>query len=381
MLTLGLHTMMAREQRGGLHIIGTERHDSRRIDNQLRGRSGRQGDPGSSRFYLALDDELMRLFGNTERIQNWMGKLGMQEGENIEHGMVSRAIGHAQSKVEAMNFDIRKQLLDFDKVMSKQREAVYSLRNAILDGENMTERLESMMEESLDEKLALWAPEKSHPEEWDFQSLSAWLARGFEAAVTFRPESHLSQADLKTELKETLQKSFRARELDLGPENFQQLSHLVLLQVMDTAWVEHLTYLEQLRKGIFLRAYGQKDPLIEFQKEGLSLFEAMMQRVREEALEFLFRAEAVPQAKPQDRVMRAEKPAVPQLDGDADSSVPPGSPTSPAPLIRPAGAPAASSLAGGGPRTPAPLPQVQKLGRNDPCPCGSGKKFKKCCGK
>jgi hypothetical protein len=180
-------TLMAREHRkGGLHILGTERHESRRIDNQLRGRAGRQGDPGSSRFYLALDDELMRLFGNTERIQSWMGKLGMQEGENIEHGMVSRAIGHAQSKVEAMNFDIRKQLLDFDKVMSKQREAVYSLRNAVLEGENMTGRLESMMEESLDEKLA-FGPGKSpsgrmgFPKPWrpgwpaDLSWKSSWI--------------------------------------------------------------------------------------------------------------------------------------------------------------------------------------------------------------
>ncbi|MBK8575017.1 MAG: hypothetical protein IPN90_04810 [Elusimicrobia bacterium] len=250
--------MMAREHRGGLHILGTERHESRRIDNQLRGRAGRQGDPGSSRFYLALDDELMRLFGNTERIQSWMGKLGMQEGENIEHGMVSRAIGHAQSKVEAMNFDIRKQLLDFDKVMSKQREAVYSFRNAVLEGENMTGRLEDMMEESLDEKLALWAPEKAHPEEWDFQSLTAWLARGFETDVKLDFANYHAPADLKTELMDLLQKAFRRRELDLNPETFQQLSRMVLLQVMDTAWVEHLTYLEQLRKGIFLRAYGQR---------------------------------------------------------------------------------------------------------------------------
>jgi preprotein translocase subunit SecA len=373
--------MMTREHRGGLHILGTERHESRRIDNQLRGRAGRQGDPGSSRFYLALDDELMRLFGNTERIQNWMGKLGMREGENIEHGMVSRAIGHAQSKVEAMNFDIRKQLLDFDKVMSKQREAVYTLRNAVLEGENMTGRLEHMMEESLDEKLALWAPGKAHPEEWDFQSITAWLARGFETTVTLDPANYQAPADLKTELLDLLQKAYRRRELDLGAEMFQRLSRMVLLQVMDTAWVEHLTYLEQLRKGIFLRAYGQKDPLIEFQKEGFALFEAMMQRVREESLEFLFRIEAAPTAQPRERVMVAEKPAAPVIDvGDGSSDGEPVVTAAPSvPLIRTAGIPAL-------PRSPlptvsVPLPEVHKIGRNDPCPCGSGKKHKKCCGK
>jgi preprotein translocase subunit SecA len=369
-------TLMARERKGGLHILGTERHESRRIDNQLRGRAGRQGDPGSSRFYLALDDELMRLFGNTERIQSWMGKLGMQEGENIEHGMVTRAIGHAQSKVEAMNFDIRKQLLDFDKVMSKQREAVYSLRNAVLDGENMTDRLESMMEESLDEKLALWAPAKAHPEEWDFQSLGAWLTRGFETDVQFDVSRYGNPADLKEELLEVLQKAFKQRELDLGTEMFQHLSRMVLLQVMDTAWVEHLTYLEQLRKGIFLRAYGQKDPLIEFQKEGFSLFETMMQRVREESLEFLFRIEAAPAAQPRDRVMKTEKPSAPMIQAATEPAVP--EPPSVSPLIRTVGASSPRRLAGS--PSVSSLPEVHKIGRNDPCPCGSGKKHKKCCG-
>ncbi|MBL8023851.1 MAG: preprotein translocase subunit SecA [Elusimicrobia bacterium] len=369
-------TLMARERKGGLHILGTERHESRRIDNQLRGRAGRQGDPGSSRFYLALDDELMRLFGNTERIQSWMGKLGMQEGENIEHGMVTRAIGHAQSKVEAMNFDIRKQLLDFDKVMSKQREAVYSLRNAVLDGENMTDRLESMMEESLDEKLALWAPAKAHPEEWDFQSLGAWLTRGFETDVQFDVSRYGNPADLKEELLEVLQKAFKQRELDLGTEMFQHLSRMVLLQVMDTAWVEHLTYLEQLRKGIFLRAYGQKDPLIEFQKEGFSLFETMMQRVREESLEFLFRIEAAPAAQPRDRVMKTEKPSAPMIQAATEPAVP--EPPSVSPLIRTVGASSPRRLAGA--PSVSSLPEVHKIGRNDPCPCGSGKKHKKCCG-
>ncbi len=354
---------------GGLHILGTERHEARRIDNQLRGRSGRQGDPGSSRFYLALDDELMRLFGS-ERISNIMGKLGMQEGEDIQHPWVNKAIENAQRKVEAMNFDIRKQLLDFDNVMNKQREAVYALRNAILDGENLAPRFNDMMKESLEEKIASWAPEKALPEQWDGQSLAAWLQRSFGLAFTFKFEDYRTPENLKDELSERLDRAFEKRREELGPDTFERLGRLVLLQVMDTAWVEHLTYLEQLRKGIFLRAYGQKDPLIEFQKEGFHLFEAMMQRIREETLEYLFRIQVAPEpARRPPRVMSAEKP-------EAGTPAPAGEPAAPAapPLIRTAALPAAGAKT-------AVLPEVKKIGRNDPCPCGSGKKYKKCCGK
>ncbi len=362
---------LARERRGGLHILGTERHESRRIDNQLRGRSGRQGDPGSSRFYLGLDDELMRLFGS-ERLQHWMGKLGMREGEDIQHPWVTRAIESAQTKVEAMNFDIRKQLLDFDNVMNKQREAVYKLRNSILEGLDLTERLEDMLQESVDEKAALWAPEKSYSDDWDFQSLKAWLSRGFNVEKEFAPENYPDAGTLKVELKEALSRAFQARAASVGAENFQHLSRMILLQVMDTAWVEHLTYLEQLRKGIFLRAYGQKDPLIEFQKEGFHLFEGMMQRIREETLEFIFHVETAPSSVPIERPMMAEKPEAPEILSGNGHAAPPR----PAPLIATARAPGS-----GAPPSAAPhLPEIKKIGRNDACPCGSGKKYKKCHG-
>ncbi len=370
--------ILARERRGGLHILGTERHESRRIDNQLRGRAGRQGDPGSSRFYLALDDELMRLFGS-ERMQAWMGRLGMQEGEDIQHPWVNKAIESAQTKVEAMNFDIRKQLLDFDNVMNKQREAVYKLRNAILDGLDLTDRLKTMMVESLEEKLALWAPEKAHSDEWDFQSLKAWLSRGFGVEREFKSEVYPSSAALLAELTEVLEEAFQKRASTLGADLFRQMGRFILLQVMDTAWVDHLTYLEQLRKGIFLRAYGQKDPLIEFQKEGFALFEGMMQRIREETLEYMFHLEAAPQAAPAERVMMLEKPETPDVTGEAPRSEPPRA-VRPAPLI------ATARPNGNGKNPPAApaaaaLPTVKTIGRNDPCPCGSGKKYKKCCGK
>ncbi len=359
---------------GGLHILGTERHEARRIDNQLRGRAGRQGDPGSSRFYLALDDELMRLFGS-DRISSIMGKLGMQEGEDIQHPWVNKAIENAQRKVEAMNFDIRKQLLDFDNVMNKQREAVYVLRNSILDGQTLLPRLKDMLLESLDDKLTLWAPEKTLPEEWEYQSLSAWLQRGFGLTPTFKPEDYRSQEDLRGLLEEALEEAFQKREDSLGTEVFDRLGRMVLLQVMDTAWVEHLTYLEQLRKGIFLRAYGQKDPLIEFQREGYNLFESMMQRIREETLEYIFRIQVTLEPAPRaQRVMTAEKPPAAPAALRPDGTNTPPAAAKPAPLITTASVgPAAKSAA--------PLPTVQKLGRNDPCPCGSGKKYKKCCGK
>jgi len=356
---------------GGLHILGTERHESRRIDNQLRGRSGRQGDPGSSRFYLSLEDELMRLFGS-ERISMIMGKLGMQEGEDIQHPWVNRAIANAQKKVEAMNFDIRKQLLDFDNVMNKQREAVYALRNAILEGRDMTDPLHSMLEDSVADKVALWSSDKKTPEEWEWASLHAWLARSFDIRRQFKPEEFSHTDQLKGALKDLLEEAFEARRKELGEEMFDQMSRMVLLQVMDTAWVEHLTYLEQLRKGIFLRAYGQKDPLVEFQREGFNLFETMMERIREETLEFIFRLKALPRVEePAPRVMVAEKPEADGSNGQAAKS---------APLITTAHLPGGLVPRAGGSAPAAPA-ALKKIGRNDPCPCGSGKKYKKCCGK
>ncbi|HOW27251.1 MAG TPA: preprotein translocase subunit SecA [Elusimicrobiota bacterium] len=364
------------KQLGGLHILGTERHESRRIDNQLRGRSGRQGDPGASRFYLALTDELMRLFGS-ERISNIMGKLGMQEGEDIQHPWVTKAIENAQRKVEAMNFDIRKQLLDFDNVMNKQREAIYTLRNSILEGEDITQRIKDMTVESVEEKIDLWAPEKLHPEEWEYASLRAWLQRTYGIEHEFKPEEYRSREDLAGEIQGAIDEAFTQREAHLTPDIFKRLERMVLLQVMDHAWVEHLTYLEQLRKGIFLRAYGQKDPLIEFQKEGFHLFEEMMQRIREEALEYTFKIQIMVEPPPVKvpMPMSAEKPepaglsAIPTANNKPDPLSKLSKPAAPSP-----------SILSNVPSSAAPS-SVSKLGRNDPCPCGSGKKYKKCCGK
>jgi preprotein translocase subunit SecA len=374
---------------GGLHVLGTERHESRRIDNQLRGRTGRQGDPGSSRFYLALDDELMRLFG-TDRLSGLMAKLGMQEGEDIQHPFLTRAIENAQKKVEAMNFDIRKQLLEYDNVMNKQREMVYSLRNQILDGEDVSQNIASMIQESLEEKLGQWAPPKAIPENWDMNAFHAWLAHTFSQDGGMAPAEwvKLARPEVQEKAQEIIQSALSAREAELGTPLFRHLQRMVMLQTIDVAWKEHLYDLDQLKKGITLRAYAQKDPLIEFQSEAFNLFTQMMNRIREQTLEYLFRMHlATPEAGegadaaaplPMPRSVFARAQAVkPEFEGPSTS-----------PLETPSfdkGKPAGIFSGGNGesdlPSRPQPVAAPAKIGRNDPCFCGSGKKFKKCHGK
>jgi preprotein translocase subunit SecA len=369
------------KQLGGLHILGTERHESRRIDNQLRGRTGRQGDPGSSRFYLALDDELMRLFG-TDRLSGIMGKLGMQEGEDIQHPLLTRAIENAQRKVEAMNFDIRKQLLEYDNVMNKQREMVYSLRNQILDGQDVSKTIDGMIEESVEEKLALWVPPKAIPENWDTGALHAWLIHMFgqDGGIKADQWGKLSRPEVEAKVRDIVQSGVRAREQEIGPELFPQLKCMILLQMIDVAWKEHLYDLDQLKKGISLRAYAQKDPLIEFQHEAFNLFTQMMNRIREQTIEYLFKvhmaaptsgAETPIPFAPRSVFARA-KAEKPEFEG----------PTTPHPNPLPQGEgglrPGEAVLSQAPSRQPITAPP--KIGRNDPCFCGSGKKYKKCHG-
>jgi preprotein translocase subunit SecA len=338
---------------GGLHILGTERHDARRIDNQLRGRSGRQGDPGSSRFYLSLEDELMRLFGS-DRISGLMQRLGMKEGEEIQHPWISKAIENAQRKVEAMNFDIRKQLIDYDNVMNKQREAVYRLRNEILEGEDISQTIIDMINESVNEKAWLWAPANSYADQWDMASTEAWLARTFGVKLDMKSEElqQLRPEQLKEILHEKTLEMYKKREIELTTQLMRHIERMILLQMIDTAWKEHLYDLDQVKKGIGLRAYGQKDPKIEYQRESFAMFEQMMHRIQDATIEYLFRVQVAPQParriQPHNPILAEKQEAVSPLD-----------------------------------RHPAPSqPQIpDKLGRNDPCPCGSGKKYKKCCGK
>jgi preprotein translocase subunit SecA len=351
---------------GGLHILGTERHESRRIDNQLRGRSGRQGDPGSSRFYLSLEDDLLRIFGS-ERIQRIMDRLGMEEGEPIEHTMVTRAIGTAQKRVETRNFEIRKHLLEYDDVMNKQREIVYGMRREILEGESQEETVLEWIGEVVAALVGRYAPEDAHPEAWDVAALNEGLYRQFD----FRLPADLdvteigSQEALVTEVTELAEKAYRERESQLGPEMFHRLERWIMLGLrwedgefrgIDQLWKDHLLSMDHLKEGIGLRGYGQRDPLTEYKKEAFDMFQEMVDHLKEIVLEQLFKVRMVREEAAPIRVAAAPPPRWQERHGGTADLAP----ARPAP--------------GAEPR----LPSGAKVGRNDPCPCGSGKKYKKC---
>jgi len=350
---------------GGLHVIGTERHEARRIDNQLRGRCARQGDPGSSRFYLALDDELMRLFGS-DRITTIMEKLGAEEDEPIEHPLISRQIEAAQRRVEGQNFDIRKHLLDYDKVMNQQRTAVYKLRNSILDGDDVTAMIDAMLAEVIEESLEKWAPVASSLQLWDMESLSAFFRRVFDMDFPLPAEemAKIGREAAQSEIKAKIDGLYKTRVAIFAEQGveFHQIERMLLLQLIDQAWKNHLYELDHLQKSVGLRAYGQKDPLIEYQKESFVLYQGMMGRVRDQLVDYLFKIQLPPPPRP--------APAAAQSRGDVAQEEGDGVPR----LQRaPARAAVAEKESGG----EAP---IKKIGRNDLCPCGSGKKYKKCCG-
>jgi preprotein translocase subunit SecA len=338
---------------GGLCVMGTERHESRRIDNQLRGRCARQGDPGSSIFYVSLEDELMRLFGS-ERISAIMEKLGMEEGEVIESSLVSRQIEGAQKRVEGMNFDARKQLLDYDNVMNKQRLAIYELRNAVLDGVGVTDRIKSMIHEGVEEQLDLHAPQDQASALWNLEALGIYLKKtaGVELAYTPDEVHTLIRPVLQDEVMKRVDAAYDARFNDFAERNvdFAELQRVLLLQIMDHIWKNHLFELDHLKKGVGLRAYGQKDPLIEYQKESYVLFEAMLGRVRDQMVEYVFRIQLPPRP--------VARPVA--VSGDRQEAAAEAQPRQP--------------------QKPANKFVDAKTGRNDPCPCGSGKKYKKCHG-
>jgi preprotein translocase subunit SecA len=339
---------------GGLHILGTERHESRRIDNQLRGRAGRQGDPGSSRFYLSLEDDLLRIFAS-ERISNLMLKLGMEEGVPIEHRMVTRAIENAQKKVEAHNFDIRKQLLEYDDVMNKQREVIYQHRRAILTGDDLSGETQEMVEEVVDSLVDVYAPEDQYPEEWDLTGLTEAAQAQFGMDVSRQEDGtpgglkELGREALRGEILDRAQQAYRRKEKELGTDLFRYLEKMVLLQVIDHHWKDHLLAMDQLRDGIGLRGYGQKDPLIEYKREGFDMFAAMMGRIKGDTLDRLFHVQAVREAPPP--VVQSAAPRMTFNRGEE--------PVAQQTIHR----------------------DHDKVGRNDPCPCGSGKKYKKCHGR
>ena len=338
---------------GGLHILGTERHESRRIDNQLRGRSGRQGDPGSSRFYLALEDDLMRIFGG-ERIQSIMEKLGMEEGEPIEHGLISRAIENAQSKVEGHNFDIRKHLLEYDDVMNQQREVIYEQRREALTGENLRPSIEDMIFEKAEELALDFADEKILPEDWDIKGLSDAVFKQFNFRMEL-DEAVLEGLDAE-KLADLIYTSairiYDEKEIEFGAEDLRNLERYVMLQTVDTLWKDHLLNMDHLKEGIGLRGYAHQNPLIVYKKEGFEMFNSMIDRVKEETVSTLFRIHKVQSGSINDLKKPREENLV--FSGGGDSE-----PVKKKPVKR----------------------TEKKVGRNDPCPCGSGQKYKKCCGK
>lgn len=330
---------------GGLHILGTERHEARRIDNQLRGRSGRQGDPGSSRFYLSLEDDLMRIFGS-DRISGIMDRLGMEEDVPIENKIVSRAIESAQKKVEAHNFDIRKHLLEYDDVMNKQRIEIYSFRREILQGEGLKDRIYSMVEDSVDELLSIYCPEEKHPEEWNLKGLHDSVYGIFSINLSVPPENLRSFVEAKESLTSDIKNAYEKREAEIGSDMMRYIEKMVMLQVVDTQWKDHLLGMDHLKEGIGLRGYGQRDPLTEYKKEAFEVFAEMTDRISIEVLSRLFKI----QVKKEEDIK--EMPKKQRLNYNRGSS----------------------------PEGQQPVHKGRKIGRNEPCPCGSGKKYKKCCG-
>ena len=354
-------------QLGGLHIIGTERHESRRVDNQLRGRSGRQGDPGSSRFYLSLEDDLLRIFGS-ERIQRIMEHLGMEEGEPIEHKLVTRAIGTAQKRVETRNFEIRKHLLEYDDVMNKQREIVYGLRREVLAGESQEETVLEWIGELASVVVARYAGADAHQEDWDMVGLNEALHRQFDFRMPDLKADDIASHDaLVEQVTEAAEAHYRRREGEMGGEMFHRLERWIILGLewegggfrgINQLWREHLLHMDHLKEGIGLRGYGQRDPLTEYKKEAFDMFQEMIGSLKETAVEQLFKVRMTQEDAPTTTVAQRATPEWQESrGGDLDRA--PG---------RPVTARAEPRAADG-----------QKVGRNDPCHCGSGKKYKKCC--
>jgi preprotein translocase subunit SecA len=349
---------------GGLHIIGTERHESRRIDNQLRGRSGRQGDAGSSRFYLSMEDALMRIFAS-DRVSGMMRKLGMKEGEAIEHPWVTKAIANAQRKVESRNFDIRKQLLEYDDVANDQRRAIYSQRNELLDVSDVSETIASIREDVFKSTIDNYITPQSLEEEWDIQGLEERLKNDFDLEMPIAQwldkEPELHEETLRERILENAKEQYLRKEDVVGSEMMRNFEKGVMLQTLDSLWKEHLAAMDYLRQGIHLRGYAQKDPKQEYKRESFNMFATMLESLKYEVISVLSKVQVrMPEeveALEQQRREEAERLAQQQQLSHHDEN----------------------ALVTEDPNAPATA--ERKVGRNDPCPCGSGKKYKQCHGR
>ncbi|MGS0763337.1 preprotein translocase subunit SecA [Syntrophomonas curvata] len=329
------------QELGGLYVLGTERHEARRIDNQLRGRSGRQGDPGESRFYVSLEDDLMRLFG-ASTIEGVMDRLGMDDSMPIENKMVSRGIENAQKKVESRNFSIRKNVLEYDDVINQQRGVIYGERKKVLDGENLKDTISSMIDDVIDEVVNGYAGEIKYSDDWDLPGLLAYMEQHVLPRIDFTVDGlkGMTKREVKELFQERTHRLYEEREAEMGGQTMRELEKAIMLRIIDDKWMDHIDAMDQLRNGISLRAYGQKDPLIEYKFEAFNAFESMVYSIKEDVVRFILRVKVVQQ--PQER-----KTFVNQGE-EAEKK---------------------------------PIRVGKKIGRNEPCPCGSGKKYKNCCGR
>ncbi|WP_066455816.1 preprotein translocase subunit SecA [Anaerotruncus rubiinfantis] len=339
------------KEAGGLMIIGTERHESRRIDNQLRGRAGRQGDPGETRFFMSLEDDLMRLFGG-ERIQNMMNMIGAEDDLPIEAKILSNSIESAQMKVEARNFSIRKNVLQFDDVMNRQREIIYSQRNKVLEGEDISDIVKKMVSETIDETVDRYLVDKEVHDNWNLEGLRdyflGWLTVPEDMRYNTEQLSEVTDEDIKKMLKERAEKIYAAREQKFTSPIMREVERVVLLRNVDTKWMQHIDDMEELKRGMYLRSYAQKDPVVEYRIEGFDMFDAMIESIREDTVKLMFTIQLRTNEEPKrEQVAKPTEEAHGTSDGSLENK----------------------------PR------HVKKVGRNDPCPCGSGKKYKKCCGR
>ncbi len=359
---------------GGLHVVGTERHESRRIDNQLRGRSGRQGDPGSSRFYLSLEDSLMRIFAS-ERVGNLMQKLGMEKGEAIEHPWVTKAIENAQRKVEGRNFDIRKQLLEYDDVANDQRKVIYQQRRELMDATDVSDTVEVMRADVLGRVIDGHIPPGSLEEQWDVPGLERALAENFGGEWPLQKwldeDDSLARGEpARADCRAGGRERYADKEKVVGSEVMRQLEKAVMLQTLDTQWKDHLAAMDYLRQGIHLRGYAQKNPKQEYKREAFEMFSAMLDSIKQEVVTTLSRlqlqtAEQAPMgpAPAAGAGVRVQARGVPGFDAPAEEEI------------------AENAAPGGGDQHQPYVREQRKVGRNEPCPCGSGKKYKHCCGR
>src|ERR1035441_620855 len=373
---------------GGLHIVATERHESRRIDNQLRGRAGRQGDPGSSKFFLSLQDDLLRIFGG-ERMQNLMLRLGMEEDVPIESGLITKRIAKAQEAVEMQNFEARKHLLEYDDVMNKQRKAVYGMRRQLLEGIDQKERVMEMVQGIVDQLIDMRCPDDKHPDTWDLATLRNDILSAFGAKIDLAELGDKTPTEMSDAVLERLKQRYQEKEDMVGADVMRQTERIVMLQVIDNQWKDHLLTMDELKQGIGNRAYGQKDPLVEYKKESFELFTAMMDRIEDESVRYLYFLQ----------VNTGTGPVLPFPEEDEEEE---SEEEAPRPDPNEAQRQAAKStmedftrniqrkkeremaelqfMGGDDSRSATPVVTGQKTGRNDPCPCGSGKKYKKCHG-